>query len=259
MTNMLEINSLTKTYGGNVILNGISLTMNQGESLGIIGESGSGKSTLSRVITGLDNIDEGEVVFQGISLDPKKGKSLKKLRRHVQIVFQDPSSSLNPKLPVWKSAIEPLENYTDAMPAYLQHVKHNKKSMAEVLFNKVGLSKDLLERYPHQLSGGQKQRVAIARGISLQPDLLICDEPTSSLDVSIQAQILNLLKELKRDLNMSYLFISHDLAAVQFMCDKIAVLKDGTILDMFRTEEIFSETRHEYTKKLVSIALQNAL
>jgi peptide/nickel transport system ATP-binding protein len=255
---MLEIKSLTKAYGRNLAVKDISLTLNQGESLGIIGESGSGKSTLARMIMGLDTPDEGEIVFQGLRLDDKKGKSLKQMRRHIQIVFQDPSSSLNPKLPVWKSVIEPLENYPDSMPAFLREVKHNKTLMAGQLFHKVGLSQDLLEKYPHQLSGGQKQRVAIARGISLQPNLLICDEPTSSLDVSVQAQILNLLKELKQELKMSYLFISHDLAAVQFLCDQIGVLKDGTLLDRFRAEEIFSEQRHEYTKNLVEIALRGS-
>lgn len=255
---MLEINSITKTYDTNPVLKDVTLSLNQGESLGIIGESGSGKSTLARLILGLDSIDEGEIIFQGIRVQHKRN-SLKKVRRHVQIVFQDPASSLNPKLPVWKSVVEPLENYPDTIPLFLKEVRNNKKLMAGMLFNKVGLSQELLERYPHQLSGGQKQRVAIARGISLQPALLICDEPTSSLDVSVQAQVLNLLKELKRDLNMSYIFISHDLAAVQFMCDQIAVLKNGTLLDMFRTEEIFSEIRHDYTKKLVGLALKDIL
>lgn len=249
----MEINSVSKTYNSKPAIENISISVNQGESLGIIGESGSGKSTLAKLITGLEPVDKGKIIFRGVH--KLKGKALQEIRRHVQIVFQDPTGSLNPKLPVWKSVIEPLENYPEVVPTFLKEVRHDKKLMACILFHKVGLSKELLERYPHQLSGGQKQRIAIARGISLQPALLICDEPTSSLDVSIQAQVLNLLKELKRELNMSFVFISHDMAAVQFMCERIAVLKNGKLVDVFTTEQLFSDERHEYTRKLVKSAL----
>ncbi|MFG6494688.1 dipeptide/oligopeptide/nickel ABC transporter ATP-binding protein [Fictibacillus sp. UD] len=252
---MLAIHSITKTYEAKPVLSDITLRVNRGESLGVIGESGSGKSTLAKIVLGLTSVDKGEVIFQGVHLHDLKGKSLKNFRRHVQIVFQDPTSSLNPKLPVWKSVIEPLENYPEVVPSFLKEVRHDKKQMAGMLFNQVGLSQTLIEKFPHQLSGGQKQRIAIARAISLQPALLICDEPTSSLDVSVQAQILNLLKQLKQELGMSIIFISHDLAAVQFMCEEIAVLKDGELLETFPTEEIFSVKRHDYTKKLVEMAL----
>ncbi len=252
---MLSVNCITKTYEGKPVLNNITISVGRGESLGVIGESGSGKSTLAKVVLGLTSIDQGEVIFQRVHLHNLKGESLKKFRRHVQIVFQDPSSSLNPKLPVWKSVIEPLENYPDVVPSFLKEVRHDKQRMAGELFKKVGLLPSLIEKYPHQLSGGQKQRVAIARAISLEPALLICDEPTSSLDVSVQAQILNLLKQLKQELGMSFIFISHDLAAVQFMCEQIAVLKDGELLDLFRTEELFSKKRDDYTKKLINMAL----
>lgn len=252
---MLAVNSITKTYASKPVLTDVTLRVNRGESLGVIGESGSGKSTLAKIVLGLTSIDQGEVIFQGVRLQDLKGKSLKSFRRHVQIVFQDPSSSLNPKLPVWKSVIEPLENHPDVIPPFLKEVRHDKKQMAGVLFNQVGLSSSLIDKYPHQLSGGQKQRIAIARAISLHPALLICDEPTSSLDVSVQAQILNLLKKLKQEFGMSFLFISHDLAAVQFMCEQIAVLKDGELLDLFPTEEIFSKKRDDYTKKLIDMAL----
>lgn len=253
---MLEVNAVTKLYRSKPALTDVSLYVNPGESLGIIGESGSGKSTLGKLILGLEPSDKGEIHFRGVNIQAQKGSALKSIRRHIQIVFQNPKGSLNPKLPVWKSVVEPLENYPEVVPSFLKDRNLSKKSMARVLFHQVGLSEELLDRYPHQLSGGQKQRIAIARGISLEPSLLICDEPTSSLDVSVQAQILNLLKELKNDLNMSYLFISHDIAAVQFMCDRIAVLKDGSLVDEFKTEDIFSEGRHPYTKALIEAGRQ---
>ncbi len=253
---MLHVNSISKTYHSKPALRDISLYVNAGDSIGIIGESGSGKSTLGKIILGLEKPDQGDVHFRGSNLHTLNGQALKKLRRHLQIVFQDPVGSLNPKLPVWKSVVEPLENFPDVIPSFLKEVRHDRKKIAEVLFQKVGLSPELLERYPHQLSGGQKQRIAVARGISLEPDLLVCDEPTSSLDVSVQAQVLNLLKKLQRDLNLSFLFISHDIAAVQFICERIVVLKDGILVDAFLTRELFSTARHPYTKMLVEMSME---
>jgi peptide/nickel transport system ATP-binding protein len=254
---MLQVKNVSKSYRSNTVISDVSFQMQQGESLGLIGESGSGKSTMAKLIVGLDRFDAGQVTLNGIDFQHLKGMELRKARRHVQVVFQDPTASLNPKLPVWKSVVESLENYPDVVPSFLKDVRNDKKKMAEILFEKVSLHKSLLERYPHQLSGGQRQRVAIARGISLQPSLLICDEPTSSLDVSIQAQILNLLKELKEEFNMSYLFISHDMAAVRYMCERIAVLKEGMLVDLFLSEDLFSERRHSYTQMLVEAASGN--
>ncbi|MBH0168349.1 ABC transporter ATP-binding protein [Fictibacillus sp. 18YEL24] len=253
---MLHVNSISKMYHSKPALSDISLTVQPGESIGIIGESGSGKSTLGKIILGLEKPDQGDVHFRGSNLHRLKGQALKAFRRHLQIVFQDPAGSLNPKLPVWKSVVEPLENYPEVIPTFLKEVRYDRKMMAEVLFKKVGLSPELLERYPHQLSGGQKQRIAVARGISIEPDLLVCDEPTSSLDVSVQAQVLNLLKKLQRDLNLSLLFISHDIAAVQFMCERIVVLKEGIAVDSFLTKDLFSESRHPYTKLLVEMSME---
>lgn len=184
-------------------------------------------------------------------------KELREARRNIQVVFQDPTASLNPKLPVWKSVIEPLENYPEVSPPFLKEVRGDKKKMGSILFEKVGLHGDLLERYPHQLSGGQRQRVAIARGISLQPNLLICDEPTSSLDVSVQAQILQLLKSLKEEFQMSFLFISHDMAVVKYMCERVAVLQKGDLVDVFHSHEFFTEDRHPYTKMLIDAAVES--
>jgi peptide/nickel transport system ATP-binding protein len=253
---MLQVERVSKSYRSNTVLNDISFEMKQGECLGLIGESGSGKSTMAKLILGLDKYDSGQIILNNFNFTLLKGRELRKARRHVQVVFQDPSASLNPKLPIWKSVIEPLENYPEVIPVFLKEFRKEKREMAEILLDKVGLHSDLLDRYPHQISGGQKQRVAIARGISLRPSLLICDELTSSLDVSIQAQILNLLKKLKSEINMSYLFISHDMAVVQYMCERIAVLKKGVLIDLFSSKDLFSEDRHPYTRKLVEAALE---
>lgn len=254
---MLQVEKVFKSYLLSSVLTNVSFQINHGESLGLIGESGSGKSTMAKLIVGLERIDAGQVTLNGVDFQQLRGAELRKARRHVQVVFQDPSASLNPKLPIWKSIIEPLENYPDVIPSFLIEVRNDRKRMAEILLEKVGLDADLLERYPHQLSGGQRQRVVIARGISLQPNLLICDEPTSSLDVSVQAQILNLLKELKKEFNMSFLFISHDMAAVQYMCERIAVLKQGVLVDLFLSEDLFSKARHPYTQMLVEAAVES--
>lgn len=254
---MLLVENISKSYKSANVLEGISFHIGQGECLGLIGESGSGKSTVAKLILGLAECDSGRIVLNEITLSELKGRHLRKSRRHVQIVFQDPSASLNPKLPIWKSVIEPLDNFPEVTPLFLRDCRNDKRKMAEVLLSMVGLNPSFLDRYPHQLSGGQKQRVAIARGISLKPCLLICDEPTSSLDVSIQAQILNLLRELKIKLNMSFLFISHDMATVKYMCERIVVLKEGKIVDEFPTVDLFLEVRHSYTKLLVEAALEH--
>ncbi|USK27736.1 dipeptide/oligopeptide/nickel ABC transporter ATP-binding protein [Bacillus sp. CMF21] len=254
---MLEVKNVSKSYQSTLVLKDISFQMAQGECLGLIGGSGSGKSTLAKLILGIAQCDEGEVILNGADFQSLKKGELRRARRHVQAVFQDPSASLNPKLRIWKSIIEPLENYPDAVPPFLIEVKADKRKMAEILLSKVGLQQDLMNRYPHQLSGGQRQRAAIARGISLQPSLLICDEPTSSLDVSIQAQILNLLRELKNEFNMSYLFISHDMAAARYMCNRFAVLKEGSLVDLFSADDLFGVNRHPYTRKLIAAAMES--
>ncbi|WP_166245008.1 ABC transporter ATP-binding protein [Paenibacillus turpanensis] len=252
---LLQVKQLEKSYTAEAkALTGLSLEVAEGECLGVVGESGSGKSTLGKLILGLEKPDAGEIWLGGVRYDQLRGRAMREARKHIQVVFQDPSASLNPKLPIWKTVIEPLENYPEVKPSFLAGAALTKKETAAVLLRMVGLSEELLERYPHQLSGGQKQRVAIARGISLHPRLLVCDEPTSSLDVSVQAQILNLLKELKESYGIAYLFISHDLAAVRFLSDRMIVLKDGELVDHFPADALFEEERHPYTKMLVDAA-----
>ncbi|WP_028402845.1 ABC transporter ATP-binding protein [Ectobacillus panaciterrae] len=252
MKPLLEVKQISKLYTANVkALTDVSFTIGEGECLGLVGESGSGKSTLAKLILGLERPEQGEITLNGMHFHTLKGRALRDARKHVQVVFQDPTASLNPRLPIWKTVVEPLENYPEVVPQFLSEFRNSKRDMAAVLLDRVGLGRNLLDRYPHQLSGGQRQRVAIARGLSLQPKLLICDEPTSSLDISIQAQILNLLKELKNELNMSYLFISHDMASIRFMSDRIAVLKNGELVDLFVSNALFESSRHPYTRSMV--------
>lgn len=252
MTILLDVRDVQKSFDkGSYAVNHISLQLNKGQCLGVVGESGSGKSTLAQLIVSIEKLDSGEIYFHGERLDTMKKEKVRQTRKNMQMIFQDPTASLNQQWKIITSVMEPLDNFEDVCPSFLKNVRHSRRETAAKLLQMVGLSSDYLDCYPHQLSGGQKQRVAIARAISLGPDLVICDEPTSSLDVSIQAQILNLLKELKQTLGMSYLFISHDIAAVQFMCDQMIVLKEGKIVDRFHTEELFSHNRNVYTKSLI--------
>ncbi|MFN7249973.1 MAG: ABC transporter ATP-binding protein [Anaerobacillus sp.] len=251
-TTVLDVCHVEKRYQQEFYaVQDVSFQINVGECIGVVGESGSGKSTLAKLILSVVRPDNGEIYFYGSRLDLLKGEKLRQMRKHMQMVFQDPTSSLNERLPIMSSLMEPLDNFKKVTPSFLSDVRQSRKETAVKLLEMVGLSSDYLKRYPHELSGGQKQRVAIARAISLGPDLLICDEPTASLDASIQGQILNLLKKLQEELEMSYLFISHDIAAVQYMSDKMIVLKDGKIVDQFATSGLLNEDRHEYTRKLI--------
>ncbi|RXT03812.1 ABC transporter ATP-binding protein [Ammoniphilus sp. CFH 90114] len=254
---IVSADKLSKTYKKSGIpvsaLQDVSIHIEEGECLGVVGESGSGKSTLGRILLALEQPDHGDVRVSGTSILKVKGRALRDVRKHVQVVFQDPTSSLNQRLPIWLSVMEALDNFPEVTPPFLEDVRHSRRDTAVRLLEMVGLRAEHLDRYPHELSGGQRQRVAIARGISLMPKLLICDEPTSSLDVSVQAQILQLLKKMKTDLGMACLFISHDIAAVRYMSDRIIVMKDGQIVDEFPSRDILSEERHEYTRRLVAV------
>ncbi|MEW9671482.1 ABC transporter ATP-binding protein [Ammoniphilus sp. 3BR4] len=254
---LLTVQGLTKTYknSGEIVsaVQDVSFRIGAGECLGLVGESGSGKSTLGRILLALERPDSGGVRLRGTSILNLKNKALRDMRKQIQVVFQDPASSLNQRLPVWRSVMEALDNFPEAVPPFLADVRHHRRDTAVRLLEMVGLGAEHMDRYPHELSGGQRQRVAIARGISLMPKLLICDEPTSSLDVSVQAQILQLLKSMKTELGMACLFISHDMAAVRYMSDRIIVLKEGRIVDEFASRHILSEDRHEYTRQLVAV------
>ncbi len=257
MPSLLTVDRIGKTYKDKgkktVALQEVSLHLDRGECLGVVGESGSGKSTLSRILLALERPDQGDVYWEGKSLFRRSKKELLEWRQYVQMVFQDPTAALNQRLPVWKSVIEPLDNFPSAKPSFLGDRSMSRKETAGKLLEMVGLHWEHLDRYPHELSGGQRQRVAIARGISLNPKLLICDEPTSSLDVSAQVQILQLLKQMKEELGMACLFISHDIATVRLMSDRMIVMKDGSIVDEFASHLLLNPQRHAYTRRLVEV------
>ncbi|MCG1022881.1 ABC transporter ATP-binding protein [Sutcliffiella horikoshii] len=251
----LIVENLSIHYSKGVkALDNVSLAVNKGECVGIVGESGSGKSTLAKVLVGLQPYKVGHITFEGSQIVPKKKESLREYRRQVQMVFQDANSTLNPKLPIWRSVLEPLDNFKEVQPLFINREEASRKELAMSLLEMVGLETHLLERFPGELSGGQKQRVSIARALSLEPGLLICDEPTASLDVTVQKQILQLLKELQEKTEMTILFISHDIRAVTFLCNHLIVLKDGLVVDRFRLEDLYLSNRHEYTKALIKAA-----
>lgn len=234
---------LQRVSGRRVAVDGVSLDIAKGESLGLVGESGSGKSTVGRAIVRLTPVETGTIRFDGRDVLAARGAALLAFRRRVQMVFQDPGGSLDPRMRIQDSVLEPLA-------AHGVGTRGDRRHQAAQLLARVGLP-DLGSRYPHQLSGGQRQRVVIARALALSPQLLICDEPTSALDVSIQAQIVNLLMDLKAELGLTLLFISHDLAVVQHVCDRIAVMQGGRIVEIGTREEILTAPREVYTRRLL--------
>ncbi|WP_226526867.1 ABC transporter ATP-binding protein [Metabacillus niabensis] len=250
---LLIVKDLTKTFkSGKVVLNNVSFDLNKGECLGLVGESGCGKSTLARCLLRVEKIDSGTISFQGESIEKLDERRLHPYRKKIQIVFQNPSAALNPKLKIKDSLIDPYGQYQTSLN--LNHFSYtSKEQFVSQLLDAVKLPSELADRYPHELSGGQKQRVTIARAISIEPELIVLDEPTASLDVISQKAVLNLLTELRETLNLSYLFISHDLAAVSHMSQRIIVMNSGEIVDQFNQEHLFSDDRHPYTKELVSI------
>lgn len=254
--NLLEIKNLNVTYQtkkgliGKIqtvhAVNNVSLDIQKGEILAIAGESGCGKSTLAKAIMKLVQSDSGEILLNGENvLNLKHNKDLKKFYQKVQMIFQNPYSSLNPKMKIGEILKEPLIINTNLK-------KEEITKIVEEKIKKVGLDKSALNIYPHEFSGGQRQRIAIARSLILNPEFIIADEPVSALDVSIQAQIINLLKQLKEDFNLTFLFISHDLSVIKYLSDRIAIMYLGEVVEIGRTEEIFKNPKHPYTKALLS-------
>lgn len=226
-------------------LNGVNLDVPARQTLGVVGESGCGKTTLGRALMRLVGLSSGEILFDGVDLLSLRGAALRAFRRKMQMIFQNPIASLSPRLRVRDLVAEPLRTHTDLRGRALN------ERLSELLAM-VGLQETHLDRFPHALSGGQAQRVAIARSLALNPAFLVLDEPTSALDVSVQAQILNLLQRLQRQFDLTYLFISHDLAVVQHISQRIAVMYLGEIVEQGRAEAIFGDARHPYTEALLS-------
>ncbi|MBV7262321.1 ABC transporter ATP-binding protein [Photobacterium sp. WH24] len=228
--------------------NDVSFEVFEGETFGLVGESGSGKSTIARVIAGLYPPNSGKVVFEGIDLTALKSENERRpMRRQMQMVFQNPYSSMNPRMKIFDIIAEPIRFHK------LAGSENQVRQIVADLLDHVGLGRAAGVKYPHEFSGGQRQRISIARALATRPRLLICDEPTSALDVSVQAQILNLLKDLQDELNLTMLFISHDLPVIRQMCDRIGVMQKGTLLEVAPTEQLFTAPQHEYSKQLISL------
>ncbi|AXP80512.1 Glutathione import ATP-binding protein GsiA [Mariniflexile rhizosphaerae] len=226
-------------------VNDVSFKLYEGETLGLVGESGCGKSTLGNAILQLDKATAGKILYQGIDITKLSNSEIKKLRKDIQIIFQDPYSSLNPRIPVGKAIMEPMKVHK------LYHSDEERKEKTIEILDKVGLSEDYFNRYPHEFSGGQRQRIGIARTIALQPKLIVCDESVSALDISVQAQVLNLLNNLKETFGFTYIFISHDLAVVKYMSDQLLVMNQGKIEELDDADIIYRSPKTVYTKKLI--------
>jgi len=252
---LLEVLHLKKEYFSNAGLfrkknvvkavNEVSFTVFDGETLGLVGESGCGKSTLGKAILQLDKATSGSIKYRGKELTTLSSSEIRSLRKEIQLIFQDPYSSLNPRMLIGEAILEPMQVHK------IGKTQRDRKKRVLELLTRVGLNDSYFNRYPHELSGGQRQRVGIARTIAMEPKLVVCDESVSALDISVQAQVLNLLNELKDDFGFTYIFISHDLAVVKFMADQLLVMKEGKIEEIGDADEIYANPTKEYTRKLI--------
>ena len=227
-------------------VDGVSFTLDRGETVGLVGESGCGKSTVTKVLLALTEPTAGQVFFEGRDVFGMGKRELRELRRKIQIIFQDPYTSLNPRMTVGDIVGEPWEIHPEVLP------KSGRNTAVKDLLARVGLNPDFTNRYPHQFSGGQRQRIGIARALALQPEIIICDEPVSALDVSVQAQVVNLLEELQADFGLSYIFIAHDLSVVRHISDRVAVMYLGSIVEIGTEADVYENPAHPYTQALLS-------
>lgn len=252
---ILEVNNVEKEYVSQAgwfgkptffkAVNDVSFRLYEGETLGLVGESGCGKSTLSNAILMLDPPTAGQIFYKGTDITKLNRKSLRRLRKDIQVIFQDPFASLNPRIPIGKAIMEPMKVH------HIGSSDKNRKEKVMTLLDRVGLNSESFYKYPHEFSGGQRQRVGIARAIALEPKLVICDESVSALDISVQAQVLNLLNDLKDNFGFTYIFISHDLSVVKYMSDQLIVMNQGKIEEMGDADKVYGHPEKEYTKKLI--------
>ncbi|MFG3283131.1 ABC transporter ATP-binding protein [Streptomyces sp. NPDC048111] len=255
---ILEVRDLVKHYpltqgilfkkhvGAVKAVDGVSFGLAAGETLGIVGESGCGKSTVAKMLVNLERPTSGQILYKGEDITRMSGRALKAVRRNIQMVFQDPYTSLNPRMTVGDIIGEPYEIHPEVAP------KGDRRRKVQDLLDVVGLNPEYINRYPHQFSGGQRQRIGIARGLALRPEVIVADEPVSALDVSVQAQVVNLLDRLQSEFSLSYVFIAHDLSIVRHISDRVGVMYLGRIVEIGRDEEIYDHPTHPYTQALLS-------
>jgi ABC-type glutathione transport system ATPase component len=242
---LVEARGLVKEYAGHRVVDDVSFTIRRGETLGLVGESGSGKSTVARMLLRLVEPTAGEVRYAGRDLLAASSREMREMRRRMQIVFQDPYAALNPRMRVREILAEPFAIHGETPAEGLE------TRLAEML-RTVGMDGTALERFPHEFSGGQRQRINIARALSLRPEFLVLDEPVSALDVSVGAQVVNLLRELQREFGLTYLFISHSMPLVRYLCDRVAVMQGGRLVELGDSEQVCNAPQEEYTRRLIA-------